>query len=412
MKYLTFKKYIMIGFCLSIAFNVTTVSAESRVDMNRISDYAETTSYMTGDLLCYVFTYYKEGEAPSLLMKTSPIPHNPFVDDGKYRLGVFEWQYIDRNTFQSAFLTQHEHEYFYMTLHSHYVESLIVADGFRDAIYRCARTKNLDFEDLYERIRNTILFVDGKATVKGRGMQLGILGTIGAFVFKGVMATTGFLGRITGLGRLGLAGTTLALFQKDDSAYYQIWKARQKHIQETEALTQNLQGFVEHVFGQDSLDQAFWYRRWQQYDRLISNVQNARSAEAQTVLIDLYFIDYWMLQEHLNILRDERMDVGESNESAEELRLNMLVEMFAFRKRVLDRQLEDSDPTKRDIVAGLLLERSEGDSNFKCNFQDKSMSLCRLHWLLLAQSRNTLSKQEHIQELQALEKQFANELSF
>lgn len=408
-RFLSLKKSIIFGFCLSIALNPKTVFASpSSVDMDKISDYALTVSYRTGDLLCYVLTYYKEGEAPSLRMVTSPIPYDPFVKDGKYQLGVFEWRYMDRNTFQSAFLTQHEHEYFYMSLHSHYVKNLIESDGFKDAIYRCARTKNLDFEDLLERITNAILFVDGKATVRGRGLQMGVMGTIGAFVFRGAMAAIGFLGRITGLGRLGVAGTTLALFQREDSAYYQIWKAHQERIQEADAKTQNLKEFVEHVSQMDA-HQVFWYNRWQQYNRLISNVQNATSADAQTALINLYFIDYWILQRWLDAQRDERMEAGESNESAEELKLNSLTEMFAFRKRELDRQLEKPDPTKQDIVAGLLLEQSERDPHFRCSFQDKSMPLCRLHLLLLARSRNTLNNPQQIQELQTLEEQFASE---
>ena len=413
MKCLTFIKWIVTGLCVSIALNNITIASANLdvndINMDKISDYAETVSYMTGDLLCYVFTYYKEGEAPSLRMRTAPIPHDPFLEDGKYKLGVFEWSFIHRNTFQSAFLTEHEHDYFYFSLHSHYVKNLIKDDDFKKAIYRCARTKNLNFEDLFERITNNILFVDGKATVLGRATQGTILATIAGFVLQGAFKLTGFLVRITGLSRLGIAGTSLAfVHQKDDSAYYQIWKTHQERIQQAEAHTQNLEGAVRFVTQMDP-EQAFWYHRWQKYNLLIHNVQHATSADTQTDLINLYFIDYWILQRWLDALRDERMEDNEANESVEELNLNMLVEMFDMRKKELDRQLENPHPTKRDIVAGLLLDQSEKDPYFKCDFQDKSSFLCRMHFLLFAQSRNTIKPQQ-VQELRTLENQFANEV--
>ena len=390
MKFLAFKKLIIIGLALFITLDMTTTSASSsNVNMDRIHDYANSVSYRTGDLLCYVFTYYKKGEAPYGRMVTSPIPHDPFVDDAKYKRGVFEWGFIDRNTFKSAILTDDEHKYFYLSLHSQYVQNLIEADGFREAIRRCATARNLDFEDLFERITNTMLFVDGHATLRGRLIQTYLLGKIFGFALKGVLKLTEYLGRITGLGRLGVATATVTVFQQGDSAYYQIWKSHQESLQQAEEQTQ----------------------RWQHYNQLISNVQNATSADAQTALINLYFIDYWMLQRELDALRDERMQAGSFNESAEELKLNMIFEMFAFRKSELDRRLESPHPTHSDIVAKLLLNRSENDPHFKCHFEDNSPSLCRLHLLYLAQSRQNLNTPQQIQELQALENQFANEIS-
>ena len=415
-----FKKAIVGTFILLLigSLVVTSVWANSNVSQAEsnspvIKDFVASTSYRTGDLLCYAYTYYDKGQEPSHMMINGPIDYNPFVQDGKYKLGIYEWLFIERNTFQSAIWSEHEHKYYYLSLHSNYVKNLIESEGFREAIRACAIAKNRNFETLFGNITHDIVYADVQATVFGRFIQALAIGRVAGFVIKGFMKAVGFLGRITKLGRLRVTATGavmgVALFQKEDSAYYQIWQSNQELIREARSTQKAISGMVD---GMSSIseERALWIRRWQQYDRLISNVSSASTAEAQTVLINLYFIDYWMVQRRLDQLRDIRLESGES-ETLEEAKLNMVFEMFDFRRRQMERSLAGPSKTKADIVASHLLRMAEDNENFRCNFQDTGDSLCRLHLLYLTLSRNNLTTQEQRQQLQRIERRFSNQLA-
>ena len=394
------------------------------------------------DRLCYVATYYGDMSHHFDQMMHQFNFRQPYIDDFVFREGVAEWLFIDRNSLRSAFTDLSfsggggRENFFSNTAH---VNNLINSRGFEDAIRRCAEKKGLVFEDLLENMRSTILRIDNRANWFGRAVQnlpleiagglvfhkvIGGVSTVNSWIFtpqvRSWLSQTGLVKvlrnriaffrehKAAALGVVGvpvISATTIG----DTLTYRQIYQENQVSIENAPAHV--IEEGVEEWKDKVSPIGVLWDDRWintkeinigeinieekqGQYRNMIrmfaetglDHLDNEISLPRDIAIrIDLYFVDYWFVSRILDSLRATK---GEYHPDT--LELNIIKELFDFRRRQLESQTTQDSPERAVALELLNLSR---DYEFLCDFNELSEDtrpdlLCKIHSFYTVRSRN------------------------
>ncbi len=233
---------------------------------------------------------------------------------------------------------------------------------------------------------------------------------------------------------LGTTAVSVTLINKGDSAYYQIFQEYQATIQRGEQVTEEIKVAMEKV--RSDFELVFWLRRWSAYNLMIDSLQSETISTDEYDAIAKEFLDKSLdsnIEENIEPVHinkdelasylarcDQRITILNAFCSMlnlyvvdyafvkarvlefEKPKLNLVLELFNFRKRILEQEYANGDIRKG--IPLRLIEMSENDHNFRCNFQDQPYyPLCRLHYLLvLKDSRNlTSSEDTELKQLEA-----------
>ena len=428
------REYIFYFFVIFCFLTQSFCFVEANDDMDA---FARNSANRRVELLCYAATYH--GEMPGYFEQH--ISHRrlivPSMRDSELEEGLEEWRSIKRNSIGSAFLD------FYINGqpdidigagrdlrradpfgNTNDVLLLIKGNGFEEAIKECAERKGLVFEDLRENMKNTLLRMDRLGTYFGRGIQFLVTEPVWGRALRGAIWGLGLTGRginrwiftpvrswvsTTALQRvtssIGVLGAT-AMTRDSDIVLANI--EENVPIEITEEDAERLEGYSMKTLELiDMLNTGGAYRTiiemFRDHELDIDHLDNQTTLQRDlAILIDTYFVDYDYVNRQLEALKVLK---GEHHQDTVDL--NLIRELFDWRKRQLENQTDDLSDR---AVAFELLSLVEDNSSFLCLFSEynnlpddnRSDVLCKIHLFYTIRNYHGLSPRATL-ELERLE---------